>query len=362
MQVWKLDELPLKDTDLETKAVLKALPSARAALAELKVVASTIPNQAILIHSLGLQEAKDSSAIENILTTHDELFKSGLFSEAYPSHHAKEVQHYREGLQCGFDFVKEHGYLSIKALLDIQEIIVRNKAGFRKLPGTTIRNSANNEVIYTPPQDPQVVLQLMNNLEDYINNASLDDCDPLIKMAVIHFQFESIHPFYDGNGRTGRIINLLYLILHQLQDLPILYLSGYINKNKAEYYRLLQGVREHGAWEEWLLFVIQGVESTARETIDLIHQIKSLMLVYKYRLRAKYKFYSQELLHHLFEYPYTKIDYVVAQLGVSRLTAAKYLNQLAEDGFLVKLKFGTAHYYVHQALMNLLSNSPMPRA
>jgi Fic family protein len=361
MHRWILDELPLKDSDLETKAVLKALPAARAALAELKVVASTIPNQEILINALGIQEAKDSSAIENIMTTHDELFKSGLFSRAYPSQQTKEVLHYHEGLKCGFDFVKEHGYLSIKALLDIQEIIVRNNAGFRKLPGTTIRHSANNEVICTPPQNPQVVLQLMNNLEDYINNPSLDDCDPLIKMAVIHFQFESIHPFYDGNGRTGRIINLLYLILNRLQDLPILYLSGYINKYKAEYFRLLQSVREHGAWEEWLLFMIQGVETTSRETTDLILQIKSMMLVYKNCLRANYKFYSQELLHHLFKHPYTKIELLVAELGVSRLTAAKYLNQMAEDRFLVKLKFGTAHYYVHQELMNLLCNPPLPQ-
>ena len=222
--------------------------------------------------------------------------------------------------------------------MEIQEIIVRNKAGFRKLPGTTIRNSANNDVVYTPPQDPQVVLQLMNNLEDYINNTSLDDCDPLIKMAVIHFQFESIHPFYDGNGRTGRIINLLYLILHQLQDLPILYLSGYINKNKAAYYGLLQSVREHGSWEEWLLFMIHGVKSTARETIDLIHQITSLMHDFKNSLRKMYKFYSQEILHHLFDYPYTKIEYVVAALGVRRLTAAKIHQPVGRRRFLGQTK------------------------
>jgi Fic family protein len=183
----------------------------------------------------------------------------------------------------------------------------------------------------------------------------MQDCDPLIKMAIIHFQFESIHPFYDGNGRTGRIINILYLILVKLQSLPILYLSNYIIKQKPEYYRLLQKVREENLWEEWLLYMIKGIEQTAKETIELIIKIKELMLDYKHRLRNNYKFYSQELLNNLFKHPYTKIEFVVNDLSVSRLTAANYLNKLAEDKMLRKDKLGTGNYYINEELFNLLT-------
>lgn len=195
----------------------------------------------------------------------------------------------------------------------------------------------------------------MDNLERYINEPQLQSWDPLIKMAVIHFQFESIHPFYDGNGRTGRIINILYLILQQLQTLPILYLSKYIIQHKADYYRLLQQVRDNHAWEEWILFMITAVEMTARETIDLIIQMKTLMLDFKHRLRNNYKFYSQDLLNNLFTHPYTKIEFVVDDLGVSRLTAANYLNKLADDGMLRKEKLGTANYYINSELFQLLT-------
>ena len=196
----------------------------------------------------------------------------------------------------------------------------------------------------------------MSNLEKYINNPDLEDIDPLIKMAVIHFQFESIHPFYDGNGRTGRIINILYLILQELQSLPILYLSNYIIKNKSDYYSLLQNVREKDQWENWLLFMIKGVKQTANETIMLIKSIKELMLRQKHTLRSNYKFYSQDLLNNLFKHPYTKIEFVENDLQVSRLTAANYLNQLAKDGFLTKKKIGTANYYINQELFDLLTN------
>ncbi len=240
---WQPKELPLA-IDLESKAVLKRLPRAHAALAELKGLASTIPNQRILINTLGLQEAKDSSAIENIITTHDDLYKSGLNIETIRSLSAKEVQNYIHALNTGFELVSEHGLLTNKTILKIQEILEDNKAGFRKLPGTALKSSDSGKTIYTPPQDIEIIKKLMSNLEKFINDPTISDLDPLIKMAIIHFQFESIHPFYDGNGRTGRIINILYLILQNLQNLPILYLSSYIIKNKSEYYRLLQYVRE----------------------------------------------------------------------------------------------------------------------
>lgn len=188
-----------------------------------------------------------------------------------------------------------------------------------------------------------------------INDPELQDCDPLIKMAVIHYQFESIHPFYDGNGRTGRIINILYLVLEKLQTLPILYLSKYIIRHKPDYYRLLQKVREESLWEDWIIFMLEGVKETAHETIELIVAIKGLMLDFKHRLRNNYKFYSQDLLNNLFKHPYTKIEFVVQDLGVSRLTAANYLNKLAEDKMLRKEKLGTQNYYINEPLFNLLT-------
>jgi len=354
METWVLEELPLK-VDLETKLVLKSLPTAHAALAELKGIASTMPNQHILINTLGLQEAKDSSAIENIITTHDDLYKSGLNFESFKSLGAKEVQNYISALKRGFELVSESGLLTNRTILQIQEVLEDNNAGYRKLPGTALKSAASGETIYTPPQDYEEIMRLMSNLEKYINDSGMCDCDPLVKMAIIHFQFESIHPFYDGNGRTGRIINILYLILEKLQSFPILYLSSHIIRHKPDYYRFLQKVRDENLWEEWILFMIRGVEETARETIDLIIKIKELMLDYKNRLRDNYKFYSQDLLNNLFKHPYTKIEFVVNDLGVSRLTAANYLNKLSEGNMLRKEKLGTGNYYINQELFDLLT-------
>lgn len=351
---WVLKELPLT-IDIETKAVLKSLPSAHAALAELKGIATTIPNQNILINTIGLQEAKDSSAIENIITTHDDLFKSEINIDFAKSAGAKEVQNYISALKKGFELVKQNGLITNRIILEIQKELERNNAGFRKLPGTALKNTLTGETIYTPPQDFEEINRLMTNLEKFINDPSISDFDPLVKMAVIHYQFESIHPFYDGNGRTGRIINILYLITRNLQNLPVLYLSRYIIQNKSDYYRLLQEIRLKENWEEWLLFMIKGIEKTSRETIGLIIQIRELMMEYKNLLRNNYKFYSQELLNNLFKHPYTKIEFIVNDLGVSRITAAIYLNKLAEDGLLRKEKIGTGNYYVNEKLFKLLS-------
>lgn len=350
----KLLLLPL-DWDVETKTVLKSLPSAHAALAELKGIASTMPNQSILINTLGLQEAKDSSAIENIITTHDDLYKSELNLNLYKSLNAKEVQNYIAATKTGFDLIKKTGQLTNRTILKIQEVLEGNKAGFRKLPGTTLKNTSTGEIIYTPPQDSEEIKDLMTNLEKFINDRESTDFDPLVKMAIIHYQFESIHPFYDGNGITGRIINILYLIQEKLQDLPILYLSSFIIKNKSDYYRLLQEVRTKNNWEEWLLFMIKAVEQTSRETIDLIIRIRELMMNYKRILRDNYKFYSQDLLNNLFKHPYTKIEFIQRDLNVSRITAANYLNQLADDKLLTKKKLGTANYYINDPLFKLLS-------
>jgi Fic family protein len=196
----------------------------------------------------------------------------------------------------------------------------------------------------------------MSNLEQFINNVEMSDYDPLVKMAIIHFQFESIHPFYDGNGRTGRILNILYLIMNGLQKLPVLYLSSHIIRNKTDYYRFLQGVRENGDWEGWISYMIQGVENTAKESIQLIEELKVQMAEMKNLLRDNYKFYSQELLNNLFAHPYTKIEFLVRDLGVSRITAANYLNQLAADGVLRKERLGTGNYYVNERLFAMLSS------
>ena len=355
MTSWNINELPILDTDFETKKILKALPSAHAALAELKATADSIPNQQILINTLSLQEAKDSSAIENIITTHDELFKADLDLEFTNSPQAKEVQHYITALKTGFECVQSSGMLTIKTVLQIQEKIENNRAGIRKLPGTLLKNSQTGEIVYSPPQEYDAIVNLLSNLERYINDSTIQDLDTLIKMAIIHFQFESIHPFYDGNGRTGRIINILYLILEKKQNLPILYLSNYIIKNKNEYYARLQAVRDHNNWEDWILFMITAIESNAKETIQRIIEIKSLMQLFKHQLRNNYKFYSQDLLNSLFKHPYTKIQFLVNDLGVSRLTASSYLKKLSDDGILVKRKIGTANYYVNVELVNLLS-------
>ncbi len=351
---YNLSELPLP-FDMESKAVLKSLPTAHAALAELKGLASTIPNQTILINTLGLQEAKDSSAIENIITTHDDLYKSELNLDAFKSLDAKEVQNYIEALKHGFALISEKRVLTNSIILEIQEVLEKNNAGFRKLPGTALKNSTTGETAYTPPQNLADIQRLMKNLEQFINDDTLNDFDPFIKMAIIHWQFESIHPFYDGNGRTGRIMNILYLILNKLQTLPILYLSSYIIKNKPDYYRLLQEVRDKNNWEEWLLFMINGVEETSKDTIKLIEEMKRLMADYKNKLRTNYKFYSQDLLNNLFKHPYTKIEFVIDDLGVTRLTAANYLNKMAADGLLRKERIGTANYYVNIPLFNLLT-------
>lgn len=353
-QDWQPGELPLT-IDVESRAILKRLPKAHAALAELKGIASTMPNQNILINTLGLQEAKDSSAIENIITTHDDLYKSGLNTEMVKSLSAKEVQNYISALKAGYELVSANDLLTNKTILKVQEILEDNNAGFRTLPGTTLKSSDSGKTIYTPPQDIESINQLMSNLEKFINDPTISDLDPLVKMAIIHFQFESIHPFYDGNGRTGRIINILYLIFQKLQNLPILYLSSYIIKTKSEYYRLLQHVRETNRWDDWIIYMVEGIELTAIETIQLIKDIKELMLSFKKRLREEYKFYSQDLLNNLFKHPYTKIEFIVNDLNVSRITAANYLNKLAEDGLLRKEKLGTGNYYINEQLFKLLS-------
>lgn len=353
MSGFNLPELP-PIVDLETKTVLKQLSLSHRYLAELKGVARTIPNQSILIQTLPLLEAKDSSAIENIVTTHDELYRMELLEEAIQGSAAKEVQNYRTALRYGFEIVKGKSLLTNNLILEIQKIVKKQESGFRALPGTDLKNFGTGEVIYTPPQRNEDIVRLMNNLEKVINEEEFYPVDPLVKMAVIHYQFESIHPFYDGNGRTGRIINILYLVLNQLLDIPILYLSRYIIQTKEEYYNLLQSVRDSGNWEQWVLYILKGVEETSKNTIVIIQSIKELMDRYKKEIRTNYKkIYSQDLLNNLFKHPYTKIDFLEKDLGISRQTASKYLDALADGGYLKKEKIGRNNLYINVPLYEI---------
>jgi Fic family protein len=342
----------------ETPMLLKKLALASRKLAELKGVAASIPNQAILINTLGMQEAKDSSAIENIVTTHDELFKDDAFPESAVNPAAKEVLRYRQALRIGFEQVHETGLLTNNHILQIQAELEQNNAGFRKLPGTALKNDLG-ETVYTPPQSQEIITDLMGDLERFINESDSFNADPLIKMALLHHQFESIHPFYDGNGRTGRIINVLYLVKEGLLDIPVLYLSRHIVRTKADYYRLLQAVRDQDAWEEWVLYMLTVVEITAGDTITTIHAIKTALMDAKHHIRDQYRFYSQDLINNLFTHPYTKIEFIESDLNVSRLTATKYLDALTEGGFLQKQKIGRTNYYINKALNDILTGALM---
>ena len=347
----ELTNLPLTH-QIETQKVLKKAISANRALANLNGVARIIPNSTILINSLVLQEAKDSSEIENIITTHDELYRANLDIESI-TNEAKEVQNYKEALLRGFSLVSDTKLLLKKHIIEIQEILEQNDAGIRKQAGTNLKNAQTGEVIYTPPQDYETIQELLTNLEIYINEPN--DIDSLINMAIIHHQFESIHPFYDGNGRTGRIINILYLILKHLLDIPVLYLSRYIITHKADYYRLLQEVRTEDKWEEWILYILEAVEQTSLETIELINSISDLMIKIQDKISQELpKIYSKDLVEILFMHPYTKIDFLVDRLNITRKTASKYLNELENIGILENVQIKNSKFFINIELFNLL--------
>ncbi|MBW3635344.1 MAG: Fic family protein [Armatimonadetes bacterium] len=355
--MYSLPLLPDMGTEIETRAVLKKLARAHAALAELKGVVASIPNSEILINTLSLQEAKDSSAIENIITTHDDLYRSDVLARQFVTTSAKEVHLYATALREGFERVQTTGLLLSADILRIQACIEENQAGFRRLPGTELQNERTGEIVYTPPQHPDEIVRLMDNLERFVNDDGLSDFDPLVKMALVHHQFESIHPFYDGNGRTGRIINILYLVKQGLLGSPVLYLSRFVNQNKGDYYRLLQKVRREGAWEEWVLWMLDGVEITSQQTTVLIRDILALMQRHKHEVRERLpKIYSQDLINTLFRHPYTKIEFVRADLGVSRVTATKYLEELVGIGILSKTRIHRDNFYLNEALFSLLWN------
>lgn len=359
---YKIPNLP-PDYDFETVSIYKALAKATRSLAELKGLATSIPNQGILIDSLTLQEAKASSAIENIVTTQDDLFRADISIERNASGPTKEVALYRDAMRLGWENLKaNHNIISNRSLIAQFQLLKGIDAGFRNTGGTVLQSS-KNAVVYVPPQIPDNIERHMTALELFVNDPSQCDLDPLIKMAIIHHQFESIHPFPDGNGRIGRILNVLYLVVSGLLDIPVLFLSRYINENKNEYYRYLQRVRDATsdearaeAWRTWVIYILTAVDDTSRTTIRLVEGIRDQMATMKIEIRdgELKKLYSQDLINNLFRHPYTRIEFIEKDLNITRKTATKYLDQLTEAGILNKVREGRNNYYMNHRLVNLL--------
>lgn len=348
------NELPLLPPKMEfsTSIFMKAI-AANKALAELKGMAKLIPNPTIIINTLILKEAKDSSEIENIVTTQDDLYKAFTIEGAVIDPAVKEVLNYREALWYGYQTVNKKQLITVRDIVKIQEMLVGNTAGIRKQPGTSLKNARTGEIIYTPPVGKEAIEKLLRNLEQYLNSDK-HDTDSLIKMAIMHYQFESIHPFYDGNGRTGRMINVLYLILEGLLELPILYLSSYIIKHKKKYYEGLNDVRMAGKWDNWILYMLDSVEQTAKDTMLIIKNIRALFDTAVNDVKKKSpKIYSKELIEAIFTQPYCRISTLEKDLDISRFTASKYLKELDEIGWMRAERVGRDMIYINMPLFSL---------
>jgi Fic family protein len=341
--------------DIETKAILKKAINANKALAGLKGICSIIPNPSILVNSIILQEAKDSSQIENIVTTNDQLYEAFTATSKSYDAYTKEVLRYREALWEGFNRLQKRKLLTTNLYIDIYNVIKANSAGIRKTPGTKIATSTG-KTLYTPPEGENTIRDKLKNLEDFIHN-DRDDIDPLIKLALIHYQFEAIHPFTDGNGRTGRIINILYLVLKGLLDLPVLYLSKYIIENKDQYYQLLRNVTTINQWQPWIEYVLDGIETTAMYTKEKIDHIRKLLddTIEQAKAKLPKRVYSKELIELLFVQPYCKVKQLVDADIAKRQTAAEYLKELEKIGILKSKKVGTTNLYLNIKLYELLS-------
>lgn len=356
-QTYTIPQLP-PDFETDSPKILKAAAKAHRFLGELKGKSAAIPNQGILIDTLSLQEAHASSIIENIITTQDEIFEAQMQPINEQSPNAKEVSRYRSALRKGFELVAEkQGLITNNIIIEIFQILKTTNERFRATPGTALKHDITGETVYVPPQDHSQILKHMAELEIFINTDAADAIDPLVKLAIIHHQFESIHPFSDGNGRVGRILNVLYLTQAGLLDIPILYHSRAITDTKSEYYSLLQKVRDQGDWESWIVYMLEVVETTAKDTIIIIEKLRELMAACKVILREQHpKIYSQDLINNIFRHPYTKVEFLQNDLQVSRQTAAKYLNELADAGLLRKRTSWRTNYYVNAPLVGLFLN------
>ncbi|MFT4154586.1 Fic family protein [Parafilimonas sp.] len=325
-------------------------------IGELNGLCASLPNPELLINTIVLQESKDSSAIENIVTTQDELYKAAA-EESTASHAAKEVLSYREALYAGLEKMQaQKNLLLTNTMVEIVQIIKQNKAGIRNTPGTALKNAINGEVIYTPPCCEEVLREKLASLERFINNPEASPLDPLIKMAFIHYQFEAIHPFADGNGKTGRIVNALYLVQQELLTQPILYLSSYIVKYKTEYYQLLRNVTEKNNWHDWIMYMLTALTETAQLSTKKIRNMLSL----KEEIEKKMKqvlgsSFSYDLLQLMFTLPYLKIELLEKKEIAHRQTASIWLKKLTEADILKPQKIGRTTYFVNYKLMDVLS-------
>lgn len=355
-----IPDLPPAGVNFQGPELFNALVSANRHLAELKGCAGSIPNQGILINTLTLQEAKASSEVESYVTTQDELFQADLHIAEWVSPAAKEVSRYREALTHGFERMRQQqDILSNSTLIALFQLLKDSSETFRANGGTVLKNERTGATVFVPPQDGASIQGHMRALECFINDDTLCDLDPLIKMALIHHQFESIHPFSDGNGRIGRILCVLYLVRSGLLDTPVLYLSRHVNQHKSDYYRLLQAVRDEkpnaAAWQAWVVFMLNAVADTARRGVQLVGGMRDLMAETKRRMRADVpKLYSQDLLNNLFRHPYTRIEFVQRDLRITRQTAARYLRQLAQVGLVQEHSQGKHRYFINTPLVQLL--------
>jgi len=349
-----LPSLPPK-VAVETRNVLKKALTASRALAELKGLGGIIPDQSMLVNSLVLQEAKASSEIENIITTNDALFKAMAAGSGQPDPATKEVLRYRQALWDGFNRIQKKPRLSVDSFIHLVQVITEDPRGIRNESGTVIGNRRTREIIYTPPDGERVIRRMLKNLVTFMQTRN--DVDPLVKLALIHYQFEAIHPFFDGNGRTGRLVSILFLVLNDLLDLPVLYLSKYIIDRKPEYYRRLREVTENGAWEAWILYMLKAVEQTAGLTRQRILDIRSLLddALERARRDLPSRVYSKDLVELIFRQPYTKGQFLVDADIAERKTAADYLKSLEGIGLLSVRKVGRENLYLNTKLYDLLS-------
>lgn len=351
------NNLPLlpPNADIETRRILKKIISASRALSELKGATTKLPNPALFIDTIQLQEARASSAIENIITTHDKLFKHSIAIKKVEDPAIKEVLYYKDALWYGLEALNKQPFITTNLFIELVQIIKKNSAGIRNLPGTQLKNPLTGKVVYTPPEGENIIREKLRNLEAFIHESN--DIDPLVKMAILHYQFEAIHPFYDGNGRTGRIISLLYLKISGLLDLPALFLSSYIMKNKASYYKKLREVTERGAWEGWILYMLDMIETTAGQDRERITKIEGLMSSMGEEIRNILpKVYSNELMNVMFRLPYTKRQFLV-DAGLGNLkTVGNYLKELEQAGFLKSELVGKEKLYLNFRLLKIIKS------
>lgn len=334
--------------------ILKKVNKANIALSKLSGMALTIPNRELLIQPLSVREAVASSAIEDINTTVEEVFQAALFDESTITKEQKETLYYKDALLLGYNIIKEKGFLNTNGIIDIQKTLEPDKSGIRRVPGTKIQNRATGEILYTPPEGEDLLRNLLKNFEDFYNNLE-GDIDPLIKMAILHYQFEAIHPFLDGNGRTGRILMVLHMVHAERLILPILFISGYINRNRSEYYRLLRRITGENSWKEWILYILTAVEEQARETTGTVSNIRELMISFREKIKNEMPgIYSADLVEFLFSLPFYSQNLITDALKITRKTAGKYLNELVKNGLLKVITIKKENIYYSEEFLNLL--------